>query len=193
MESLLLARPKYGIHKFNEPCLNWRFMGGRGGRTGDLLARWFALLFCKNCILGGTLLRCTADILMLCYLQFHLSIQDFWQTQLSITIPTEWGKKWLFTFYNTHCYLEAGPPYGQSIKKTWMTLWIKRQSNKIPAAIGCRPLAGCDFCCLDLESRHLVHSGNHPLETCLVGAKVVQVCSTIEVWKEVVHIWLRQF
>ena len=88
MESLLLARPKYGIHKFNEPCLNWRFMGGRGGRTGDLLAGWFALLFCKNCILGGTLLRCTADILMLCYLQFHLLIQDFLQTHLSITIPT---------------------------------------------------------------------------------------------------------
>ena len=161
MESLLLARPKYGIHKFNEPCLNWRFMGGRGGRTGDLLAGWFTLLFCINCILGGPLLRCTADILLLCYLQFHLSIQDFWQTQLSITIPTEfcqeiyviqishplspreavqdlftslninfclifelrdfsiskWGKKWLYTFYNTHCYWAAGPPYRQSIKK----------------------------------------------------------------------------
>ena len=73
-----------------------------------------------------------------------------------------------------------------------MTFWIKTQSNKIPAAFGLglgrRPMAGGLVGCLDLESRHLVHSGNHPLETCLVGAKVVQVCSTIEVWKGVLHI-----
>ena len=54
--------------------------------------------------------------------------------------------------------------------------------------MGRRPFAGGLAGCLDLESRDLVDSGNHPLETCLVGAKVVQVCSTIEVWKGVVHV-----